>query len=556
MERRVEQIESSLNWTTNQDVGPSSTGVNPLRSPVSKGPNRSGTQGELRVTSSDMLPRTFSAITLNLSCNLGAFPSSSLENFTPEQAGYEPNLNSSGLISQECAECFQFYHEKLNPYLHYILPAKDSLAVVRSRSSLLTTAICATAALCSGSPNYHNYLDAFRREVSSKLFSTHHTFDDIRALCIGAFWLNDISSALNSLGTWLIALTTKSYGGKLSEHITAVRIAAELNLHRCITKMPHNKMECYERTRLYFLVYICDHHCSLSHGRPPLTREFYSLKAPRTFLKGGCSTDNDLALISHVELCSITSRVFDTFGADIQSSSVGDKSAELGHLSSAYDRWRQEWIGVLTIRNVLNIFARHMFDLYYHSAKLYLFSHVFRGPAQQDDMGLITTNGMDRIAQHAIENALSLIRCISDGNENQVWLVGNLPCYFGTVTAFAAVLLLRASWQAQSLLRVEKEDIFKSLQRLTELIRESLIVFHSTHPLLGIANSLEIAMEDMHSSNSDDMNGIESGEPIGSLIDFDLFIEDLFGPELLDNHNERSLLPGLVGSEPSSFANI
>ncbi|KIN08940.1 hypothetical protein OIDMADRAFT_153565 [Oidiodendron maius Zn] len=487
------------------------------------------------MTSSDTLPRTFSAITLNLSCNLGAFPSSSLENFTPEQPGYVPNLNSSGFISQECAECFQFFHEKLNPYLHYILPGKDSLAVVRSRSSLLTTAICTTAALCSGSPNYHNYLDAFRREVSSKLFSTHYTFDDIRALCIGAFWLNDISSALNSL---------------------AVRIAAELNLHRCITKMPHNKMECYERTRLYFLVYICDHHCSLSHGRPPLTREFYSLKAPRAFLKGGCSTHHDLALISHVELCSITSRVFDTFGADIQSSSVGDKSAELGHLSSAYDRWRQEWIGVLTIRNVPNTFARHMFDLYYHSAKLYLFSHVFRGPAQQDDMESITTNGMDRVAQHAIENALSVIRCISDGNENQVWLVGNLPCYFGTVTAFAAVLLLRASWQAQYLLRVEKENIFKSLQRLTELIRESRIVIHSTHPLLSIANSLEIAIEDRHSSNCDNINGIESDNPIDSLIDFDIFIEDLFGPELLDNNNERLSLSGLIGSESPSFANI
>ena len=287
-----------------------------------------------------------------------------------------------------------------------------------------------------------------------------------------------------------------------------------------------------------------------------MTREFYSLKAPRAFLKGGYSTHHDLALISHVELCSITSRVFDTFGADIQSSSVGGKSAELGHLSSAYDRWRQEWIGVLAVRNVPNTFTRHMFDLYYHSAKLYLFSHIFRGPTQQDDMGLITTNGMDRIAQHAIENALSVIRCISDGNENQVWLVGNLPCYFGTVTAFAAVLLLRASWQAQFLLRVEKEDIFKSLQRLTELIRGSLITIHSTHPLLGIANSLEIAMEDRHSSSCDDMNGIESGKPIDSSIDFDLFIEDLFGPELLDNHNERLSLPGLVGSESSSFANI
>lgn len=100
--------------------------------------------------------------------------------------------------------------------------------------------------------------------------------------------------------------------------MTAVRISTELDLHRCITKMPHTKRECIERTRLYFLVYICDHQCALIHGRPPMMREFQSLKSPKVFLQSSLSTPDDLQLISLVELWSVSSRVFDLFGADVE----------------------------------------------------------------------------------------------------------------------------------------------------------------------------------------------------------------------------------------------
>lgn len=134
------------------------------------------------------------------------------------------------------------------------------------------------------------------------MFSVNHTFDDVRALCIGAFWLNDISSALNALGKNRITRAPFPGGEMYLTSSEAVRMAAELNLHRCISKMPHTKRECYERTLLYFMVYICDHHCSLSHGRPPMTRDLRSLKSPRAPLQSEFSAPSDLKLISQVEL--------------------------------------------------------------------------------------------------------------------------------------------------------------------------------------------------------------------------------------------------------------
>lgn len=302
-------------------------------------------------------------------------------------------------------------------------------------------------------------------------------------------------------------------------------MAAELDLHRCITKMPHVKRECYERTRLYFLVYICDHHCSLSHGRPPMTRELRSLKTPRALLQSTFATSSDLRLISQVELWGISNRVFEVFGADIQNPSICDRSAEFEQLSSAYDKWHREWLDVLKLRNALDEFAHHTFELYFHSAKLYLFSHVFRGPSQRDLQPPVTANGMDKFAQFAVENALSIIRCVAADNDAQSWL-GNLPSYFGATIAFTSVFLLRAACHEQSFYNVDKNQVLQYLRRLTQLLNGSAMAVHPKHLLLSIASSLEDAIGGV-SNDTDDTNTLS--------IDLDnIWGDDVFNLNFLD----------------------
>lgn len=144
-------------------------------------------------------------VSLNLSCSLGAFPASSITDQPVSDTGQSPNtkldLIARGLLSEEVArELFDFYHEHLDRHIYHLLARSGSLAEVRSRSSLLTAAICTVAALASASSQYDNCLKAFTAEVAGELFSKDHTFDDIRALCIGSFWLGDISVALCALG--------------------------------------------------------------------------------------------------------------------------------------------------------------------------------------------------------------------------------------------------------------------------------------------------------------------------------------------------------------------
>ena len=95
---------------------------------------------------------------------------------------------------------FAFYKSQLDPYLQHVLAENDTLDIVRSRSPILTAAICTVAAFCTDSPGYDASLKCLKDEVARKVFAVKYEFDDVRALCVGALWLRDISSALNGLG--------------------------------------------------------------------------------------------------------------------------------------------------------------------------------------------------------------------------------------------------------------------------------------------------------------------------------------------------------------------
>lgn len=179
------------------------------------GPRPSASEQALEVTRAETRLETSDKITLNLSCSLGAFPASSMMSLAGADEAvnpaYRPDLISCGVISLEAADNYlAFYKTHLDPEVHCVLTENDTLADVRARSSLLTAAICTVASFCSGSEDYQRCFSAFTDAVSRKLFSTTYEFDDVRALCIGAFWLNDVCSVLNGLGKYCMIVASGS----------------------------------------------------------------------------------------------------------------------------------------------------------------------------------------------------------------------------------------------------------------------------------------------------------------------------------------------------------
>ena len=255
--------------------------------------------------------------------------------------------------------------------------------------------------------------------------------------------------------------------------------------------MPHTEKTCYDRTRLYLLVYICDHQVSLCHGRPPMTRETRMLKESRTLLDSEFSSSSDLQLISQVELWSISTQVFDSFGAATDSTFISGRLSELEYLSHAYENWRQEWTAKLETRLEVEPSIIAILDLYFHSARLYLSSHIFRGLEQDFIRPEDTARPLDRFGHFAVQSALSIVSRMTELNEAQV--CSRLPFYFSTTIAFASIFLLRGP--CRTLYHVDRDRAMQYLQALNRLVSSPSAIPSAAHPVSNIANSLKAALD-------------------------------------------------------------
>jgi len=124
------------------------------------------------------------------------------------------------------------FRDNLNQYLYNIALVHGDLGSARASSSLLTAAIFTVTALHV--PQHHHLFPLLYQEflasVSACMFNRYHRLDDVRGLCIGAFWLMEVS--------W-----------KLSGH--AVRIATEMNIHQAFGKAVSGSSQHFEQARLW-----------------------------------------------------------------------------------------------------------------------------------------------------------------------------------------------------------------------------------------------------------------------------------------------------------------
>jgi hypothetical protein len=110
-----------------------------------------------------------------------------------------PDLMSTGILSlHQALSLFDVYHLRLDHFLYRILGDHTSLDSVRMASPLLTAAVCTVGALHSRSLGhlFDICYREFKNIAAAQTFSANLNADDVRALCIGAFWLQEHSWAL------------------------------------------------------------------------------------------------------------------------------------------------------------------------------------------------------------------------------------------------------------------------------------------------------------------------------------------------------------------------
>lgn len=412
-------------------------------------------------------------VVIDLESSPGTLPGQYLHPTAPTQPRAPRDLISRGIITTDNARKFQnVYQGRLDHFLYGILGdlSTATFEEIHRKSPILSTAVCAVGALHLASPDYDALYKDFIALSAAKSFSRRNTTDDIRALCIGAFWMNDLSSSLVSL---------------------AVRIAAELQLHRGFSKALQGDRESYLRARLYYLVYACDHHLSIPHGRPPITRECEAVRDVRKFLECRYATEDDARLASQVLRWSVCTSIYDTFGADVDRPLSDAQVPQVRRLSIALDNLRAEWADRFRPNAHVSNYPRKGVAIQYHFAKLYLFSHALRGLGSDRAQYRAFELDMEayELASSAVLSAMSILRAIVSDPEIQSFLNG-LPTYFHIMIAFAVVFLLKVSTRFSATVQIDRQEVQRLMTKLIEVLQEVSTTMHPRHFLVTITESI------------------------------------------------------------------
>ncbi|RAL10522.1 Zn(II)2Cys6 transcription factor [Aspergillus homomorphus CBS 101889] len=331
---------------------------------------------------------------------------------------------SRGVVdAQEAEELFSHFDQLLSRYLWdgILLNHKD-LTSVRNSSSMLSAAILAVTALHMPSKErvYEICYTEFAKLASESMLDRHHTLDDLRALCIGAFWLADVS--------W-----------KLSGY--AVRIATEHNLHQSYRKATQGSPEHIEQARLWYLLYTLEHHFSIAYGRPPIIHEDLSIKNHNTFTQSPNVQQGDLRLHSQVDLFIILTHIYHAFGPDVDLEVPDSEFSKIDTFDAALAEWQSSWIPRLVESRYVGKYPYKAVHLHYHFSRLQLNSVALRTYHSSGSTRPMSNERKER-ARIAIRSAIDTLRVVLDEPDIERALVG-VPLYLHSMIAFAAVFLLK-----------------------------------------------------------------------------------------------------------------
>ncbi|KAK5096112.1 hypothetical protein LTS08_007718 [Lithohypha guttulata] len=348
-----------------------------------------------------------------------------------ESSGQVEDFIARGIIDEaEAEELYNTFHNSLNHYLWVgIEQIHTSLTSVRRSSQLLTATILTVTALHipTSTKTFDNCYREFLSLISSSMFSRYHSIDDVRALCIAAFWLSDVS--------W-----------KLSGH--AIRVATELDVHNAFFKALEGDREAFLRARLWYMLYVCDHHFSIAYGRPPMISESLQIREHEQFLKLPFADALDYRILSQVALFQIMTRIHDTF-AEMRLPQHDNARAVLSsqhfpcmrYFNLEIDQWRVKWQSLQRHNNFIGTFPPKGIILYSYFAKLQLNSFAIRGiSTSQEDMATERKEFVDT----AISAAMSVLTFVLQEADMRRALVGT-PLYVHTMIAFASVFLLNVA---------------------------------------------------------------------------------------------------------------
>lgn len=372
----------------------------------------------------------------------------------------ERDLIARRLLSESEAESlFDSFKFSMNQLLWGgIILKHDTMSSVRQSSSLLFTAIMTVTSLHipGKAGTLNTCYDEFTNLVASSTLRRKCSLDDIRAMCIGAFWLPGL-------------------GWRLSGQ--AVRWATELGLHQSFRKLLRGENH-HEMAQLWYLLYVCDHHFSIGYGRPPSIHEDVSISGYEQYLRTPRTTDIDYRLMGQVTLFTILTQVYHQFG-------VEDPMTESDLLlfrpyNIEIDKWRAIWQPRSANSPYLSTYPSKGVLLHHYFAKLQVNSlalRAFKGSFSVERRAA---------ANLAISSAMSTLSLILEDQDVR-HIILCAPVFTHTMISFSAMFLLKVALKTE--LEIDVDRVQELVERVVAFYREA--VASENHLTKHIAKGLD-----------------------------------------------------------------
>ena len=337
------------------------------------------------------------------------------------------------LTLEEAEDMLDMFKRNLSAHLFSASIPSDATveSLRRSSTPLFTAVILVTALHLPGKEELHERCHRrFLGLVSSTMFDRFHSLDDIRGLCIAAFWQPYLSWKLSGL---------------------SIRMATELNLHHAFYEAfdepgtaDEARKEALEKARLWYVLYVLDHQSSITFGRPPVTTGLRPVKEYDTVLGADQCNPRDRMLISQVAGLAVLSRAFDHFGLHPRRTMDGDDSTVMAHdrFSEALNAWRAKFTALIESDQQSDLALHRGVELQYHFGCLVLNSLVLRGrPLDKlQDLPVV----LRPLALKAVEAAHAILQQFLDEPHHREEIIG-MPLYLHSMIAFAVVFLMKLS---------------------------------------------------------------------------------------------------------------
>ncbi|KIJ68212.1 hypothetical protein HYDPIDRAFT_106363 [Hydnomerulius pinastri MD-312] len=374
-----------------------------------------------------------------------------------------PDVVTKNLIPEhEARELFRIFYAGCSTFLPVFDCRVDTFDALHERSPFAVDAICMVGARVrdgggKASETYTRCLEAVQAISCATLFAPVTRVEAVQAMILVSGWSDN---------GWLS-------GGH------AVRMAMELSLHKAWPKLLR-RMQSKSKTtdgtedrdlviasRTWFCLYLFEHQLSYGTGRPAILKDDESIWQCRALLQHPLAIEDDMRLVSTVELMAIRERVHNQlspFDRPVDEVTFG----VIQKADSEFQNWYKTWDHAFSQKYEDAAFYRQSLQIQHLHAELFHNATALRGINGPEDVQKMPKTQKDlairsiKIARQGLEITVNS-PSYSEGMKYAVH-------YTHATATFAATFLLRLARLFPN--DCDMQDIRSQVERLAALMSQ------------------------------------------------------------------------------------